>query len=136
MFTGHSILLIDPNQFTAFLSARVLEHSRLINTYEVFHNPLDGLDHLLSCQYHAPERFPQVMVVDATMPEMNGFEFLHEFRERFPNLNGHTPSIFLLLDEEDEDQLIHSKARAWPEIKGTVSKPLTLESLWELWWRA
>ncbi len=136
MFTGHSLLLIDPNQLTAFLSAQVLQHSRLINRFEVVHSAFDGLDHLLSCQYQAPDKFPQVLVIDSTLPEMNGFEFLQEFRQRFPKLNGHTPAIFLLTDEKHEFHTVRTEAQAWPEVKGTIGKPLTLESLWEVWWRA
>ena len=132
MFPGHSIVLIDPEPLTAFLSERVLQHSPAIRRCEVFTSPSDGLDHLLAIQYHRPERFPQVLLIDATMPEMNGFDFLHQFRQRFPNLNGHTPSIFLLTDADDDWHQLKANAKSWPEIKGTISKPLTLESVMEV----
>jgi len=136
MFSGHSLVIIDPDLLTAFLSERVLAHSKLVHRFEVFTSPSDGLDHLLSCQYHRPEHFPQVLLIDASMPEMNGFEFMHQFRQRFPNLNGSTPSIFLLTSEDEPHHAMKAEARSWPEIRGTVSKPLTLESIWELWWQA
>ena len=136
MFTGHSIVLIDPEPLTAFLSECVLQHSPVIRRCEVFTSPSDGLDHLLAIQYHRPERFPHVLLVDASMPEMNGFEFLHEFRQRFPNPNGHTPSIFLLTEPEQEAHELKTQAKSWPEIKGTVAEPLTPESIWDVWWRA
>ncbi len=120
-------MLIDCDEITQFLSGQILRHSPIAARHEIFGCCKEGLERLKEYIFHNPIAFPDMLLLDTQLEGMNCWDFLEAFRNEFPGLTGHTPAIFLLSD--DDDGTISSRAKAWPEVRGTVPKPLTLESL-------
>ena len=75
--TEVSILIVDDDTVSKFLTTRIIQnHSPRIQMEEV-RSGRAALDRLSD-----PGKIvPDIMIVDLNMPEMNGFEFIEEFRK-------------------------------------------------------
>ncbi|WP_220195289.1 response regulator [Ktedonospora formicarum] len=115
------ILVVDDDQMMRSALQELLEDE----AYEVdtAFDGVDALDHLNS-QWNAYD----VILLDLTMPRLNGLQFLHKIQQQDPTLL--RAIIAFSADEEALEQV------ACIEIFNTLDKPFDLEVLLELIERA
>ncbi len=77
------LLLVEDSPVDAWIISKVLQKMHLCEDLTVTTSGREALRHL-STHRHT-ERYPQVILLDLLMPEMNGFQFLERaLREQLP----------------------------------------------------
>lgn len=121
-----NLLVIDDDDINIFIIRKIVEKTG----YKV--NMVSRSNGQLAVEYLTEiadnrEIFPQLMLVDINMPVLNGWEFL----EAYEKLNLPQKSDMYMLSSSVYENDIE-KAKSYKDIKGFISKPLTIERLSEL----
>jgi len=114
-------LLIDDNQIDNIINKRILENHNFVEKIITYQSAKDAMDYLKTNSDNS-ELFPDFILLDIRMPEMDGFQFLAEFE----NIQSHYKarcSIFILsssLDPIDQRKVAENKY-----VVKFLGKPLT-----------
>jgi CheY-like chemotaxis protein len=76
------------------------------------------------------EEFPDVIFLDLNMPEMDGWEFLEEFR-KFPEWSLKKCQVYILSSSADHYDI--ERSRSYEMVRDFITKPLTADKLQSLW---
>jgi CheY-like chemotaxis protein len=113
-------LLIDDNPIDLMINEKVL--SNCFNDLEVA-KVLSGNEAL---SYLSDQKvFPEVILLDINMPEMNGFEFLEEYKRLF----NHHPETKIYILSSSIDPTDISRASGNNDIIAFIKKPLSQEEV-------
>lgn len=80
-------------------------------------------------EQRADDQLPHVIFMDLNMPKMNGWEFLEHVRQ-LATTKTWSPSVYMVSSSVLESDLL--RAKAIPELKRFLNKPIRLEDLKEL----
>ena len=117
-----TVVLIDDNEASNYISKRVLNEANIVDEIFVFQKGDRALDHL-GKEENGP---PDLILCDINMPTMDAWEFLEKFgalkRKDFDN------SMLVLLSNSlnPEDK---EKAKSFNVVKHILLKPLKIEQL-------
>jgi CheY-like chemotaxis protein len=82
-----NLLLIEDSPVDAWIISKVLQKMHLCEDVTVTTTGREALRHLATHRH--TERYPQVILLDLLMPDMNGFEFIERaLREKLPLQHG------------------------------------------------
>lgn len=120
-----TILLIDDDAISNFLSKSMIEKSGIFDKVFVYSSATAALEFLFGCAEKEIE-FPEIILLDVMMPVMDGFTFLEEFKRLDPSKSGHVKVCMLTssLDPKDRQQ-----ADAYPQVVEFISKPINQEKI-------
>lgn len=122
-----SILLVDDDDASNFINELLIKKSGITDHLAVARNGRQALDLIISQNRdrNSSGKFPDLILLDINMPEMNGFGFLDAFKE--VNFAGKehvvTAVLTTSLNPRDEE-----KVRA-SGVEEFLNKPLTKEKL-------
>ena len=114
------ILIIDDDQISTFLTKRIVDSSLMAEHSQTFYQSEKAL---LNIKASLTEQtvLPDLILLDINMPVHDGWDFINEL-QKMPN---YKPITIVVLSssiyKEDKD-----KSKTYPEIKGYLSKPLTV----------
>lgn len=74
-----NVLLVDDETIFNFLHTRILQLTRVTNEIQETLSGLEALEFLKSCSHN--NRIPDIILLDLSMPVMDGFTFLDAFRQ-------------------------------------------------------
>ena len=119
-----NVLLVDDDEISNFLTATVLRNSQAFTEIKISMNGREALTWLQQ-QHQTTGAFPDLILLDLNMPNMNGFNFLKSLRA-LPGPESKSRIVVLSTSnfQEDFDYL-----RQFPEVEVFLHKPLTEESL-------
>ena len=120
-FRGKRVLLIDDNVTNCLILRETLESWGLRS--DSFRSPAEALAHLAEAM--AGEHPYSLVIVDSTMPEMNGFEAAGEVRR----LAGSIPILILSSDDAHPEDIAR---RANTAVSGYAVKPVSRTRLHSL----
>src|SRR6185295_17510751 len=95
MQQANSVLLIDDDSIFNMISTKIIQVAKFapkVNSYLDGTAALEELKHIIKTN---PNEFPDVIFLDINMPEMDGWEFLDEFK-KFPEFILKKCKVFML----------------------------------------
>ena len=126
---NQKILVIDDDPINNMLCTYLIKKTIKNSEIYCFEQPLEGLEHLIaqySGDYIPP---PTLLFLDINMPEMDGWEFLDEFKKMESLI--HTKfKIYILSSSINPADIEKAKINIF--VKGFLSKPLNERILLEI----
>lgn len=128
MCTFNSVLLVDDNEIDNFVHKKIIERAEVANEILAINSAQDALKYL-EFSRNAPEKLPDLILLDINMPHMNGFEFLEAFARLDIEIR-HRCRIVMLSSSTDLADRV--RAEDCPYVAQMLTKPLSIEVLHKL----
>jgi CheY-like chemotaxis protein len=122
------VMVIDDNPVDRYVAERIFKKYAFAEEIICIDSARKGLEYLNSLQ-DTPEQLPYLIFLDIMMPEMNGFEFLEEYKS-LPEKIKDNCNIFMLTTSIHNDD--RDKAKDNPYVNRFLNKPLSIGILKEL----
>lgn len=123
-----TLTLIDDDDIFVFLTKKTIQLTNLVDLIKVFGNGLDAINYLKE-NHDKPELLPEIILLDLSMPIMNGWQFLEEFTKINPSM-GKKITIYICSSSISHDDI--SRARSINEVSDYIIKPITKDKLIDL----
>lgn len=123
-----TVTLVDDDELFVFLTKKIIEQTNIIDLIKVFGNGLDALDFLRENK-DRPNLLPEIILLDLSMPVMDGWQFLEEFAFLNPFI-GKKITIYICSSSISPDDI--ARAKTINEVTDYIIKPITKEKLLEL----
>lgn len=123
-----TLYIIDDDDTYQFIIQKVVEETQLVDQIKLFSNGKVALTFLESA-INENKILPDVILLDISMPVMDGWEFLENFILLNPKV-GKKITIYLVSSSVNPRDV--EKARNIAEVTDYVVKPITKEKLIEL----
>lgn len=117
----NTLYIVDDDEIIIYLTDKLLKKVDFADSIEKFTDAGTALKRL-EFALQVKENVPDVILFDLNMPEMNGWEFLEQFRK----LNTGIP-VFVFTSSIDPLDKI--KSESYEEVKDFIVKPLTRAKL-------
>jgi CheY-like chemotaxis protein len=119
------VLLVDDDQINNFLNERIIKKLGVSNKIKTSQNGEEALLYLAKNCCTFEDGYPDLILLDNNMPEMNGIEFMESFNEINFNSNSRVKVVVLTASENpnDKEKLKDLGVEAY------LIKPLTEEKL-------
>lgn len=124
------VMIIDDDEINNFLCKKIIQVSGMAKDVYSFLSAQKGLEFLNLNKNEKPEDLPDLIFLDINMPVMNGWDFLDEFRQIGIDSIKEIPVVIL---SSSVYQMDIDKSKNYSEVKEFVSKPLSNETLNNLW---
>ncbi|WP_127019744.1 response regulator [Flagellimonas beolgyonensis] len=125
MKTIDTLYLIDDDDTYQFIVQRTLNSLNLVNSIKLFSNGKAAID-FLEATLHDIEQIPDVILLDLTMPIMDGWQFLEQYLRFRPRI-GKKVVIFVVSSSIDPRDM--QRAKSISEVTDYIIKPLTKSKL-------
>jgi CheY-like chemotaxis protein len=122
------VMLIDDNDIDLKINEKVVGITKLFDDVVVCRSGEEALNHLKS-HLANPELLPDFILLDIQMPEMNGFEFLEQYK-KLPRSFTDVCIIAMLSSTLDFSDI--QRAEANPYVVKLLKKPLMPKILLEV----
>lgn len=128
MKTIKNLTLIDDDDIFVFLTKKAIESTNLVEFIKVFGNGLDGINFIKeNCD--DVDSLPEVILLDLSMPIMDGWQFLDQFTKLIPKIEKKITIYICSSSISPSDILLAKKNNA---VSDYIIKPVTKEKLTEL----
>ncbi len=115
------ILIIDDDKFSIDLYKIILGWTPYKSYVTMEGNATRAIEILNERHINSPEKFPDYILLDLHMPEMNGFEFIREFEKSFPDEKNKTKFIIITSSILRKDKEL---AFSFESVKDFLVKPI------------
>lgn len=123
-----TLTLVDDDDIFVFLTKKVVEQTKLVDLIKVFGNGLDALNFLKENKNNV-SALPEIILLDLSMPIMNGWQFLEEYTKLNPTI-GKKITIYICSSSISPDDI--TRAKAISEVSDYIIKPITKDKLIDL----
>lgn len=121
------VTLIDDDSFYIYALEKLMGILNIATSVTSFSCSISALDHLKIAKTH-PELLPDVIFLDANMPQMDGWEFLDRFNEEKASINKKV-RIYLMSASNSEADIQQATSKG---VAGYLIKPITKEALFKI----
>jgi CheY-like chemotaxis protein len=123
-----TLTLVDDDEIFVFLTRKAIEKTNLVDLIKVFGNGLDALNFLKENKNNV-DALPEIILLDLSMPIMNGWQFLEEYAKLNPTI-GKKITIYICSSSISPDDI--NRAKIISEVTDYIIKPITKEKLIDL----
>lgn len=123
-----TICLIDDDEIFQFLTENAIKQSQIVSHIKLFSNGSEALDFLKN-EADNPKNLPDIILLDLTMPIMDGWEFLENYITLKPKL-GRQIVIYIVSSSIAPSDV--EKAKSIAEVTDYLIKPITKDKFIEL----
>ena len=120
-----SVLLVDDDTATNYLNEALLHAMQIADQVLVAQNGAEALEMLAAQQATATPEHPVLVLLDITMPVMDGMTFLEDY-QKLPLEQQKNALVIVLTTSMNSDNL--ARLQSLP-FAGMASKPLTVEKV-------
>ncbi|SFC22834.1 Response regulator receiver domain-containing protein [Flagellimonas taeanensis] len=125
MKTIDTLYLIDDDDTYQFIVEKTLNSLNLVNSIKIFSNGKAAID-FLEATIHDIDQIPDVILLDLTMPIMDGWQFLEQYLRFRPRI-GKKVVIYVISSSIDPRDM--QRAKSISEVTDYIVKPLTKTKL-------
>jgi CheY-like chemotaxis protein len=126
MEKNYHILLIDDDRAFNFLNEKIIEFEKFATKISSYVDAREALEELKSLQETNPPGVPDFIFLDINMPDMDGWEFMDQFKLLSDEVKAKC-KVFILTSSLNPIDI--QKSKTYTEVRGFASKPLTTEIL-------
>lgn len=119
--------IIDDDPIFVFGTKKIMKLANFCNSFLVFHNGEEALNHLKPIIESNNDSLPDVILLDLNMPVMDGWEFLDEFI-KIPC----EKEITIYIVTSSIDPMDIDRAKDYDNISNYLIKPISSQKLQEL----
>ena len=122
-------MLLDDNELDNFINQKTLEANSFANKIYVNTSSKSALEFLTNLETSSSNEFdifPQIIFMDINMPMIDGFQFIDNFKNKFPKRFKSTRIVILTSSLSINDR---EKSKSISEDTIFLNKPLTEEAL-------
>jgi response regulator of citrate/malate metabolism len=123
-----NLWIIDDDPMASFYIKRLAELGELADIITIYDKARGAVDYLLHHK-ETPEHLPNIILLDIYMPDLDGWGFLQEFSKIKDQLAKNV-EVYIISSSGHLKDI--NRAKAMPEVKGYIQKPVTKEKLREL----
>ena len=120
--------IVDDDKIYTFLVKKTIEQTNLVNTIKVFENGLDAINFLKENTANQ-DTLPEILLLDLSMPIMDGWEFLEEYILLSPKLDRKI-TIYIISSSISPYDI--DKAKSISIVTDFIIKPISKEKLIEI----
>ncbi len=128
MGTIKKLTVIDDDEVFTFLTTKAIEKTNLVEEIKVFGNGLEAINFLKENESN-PEELPEMILLDLSMPIMDGWQFLDEFVKLNPKV-GKKILVYICSSSISPDDV--KKAKEISAVSDYIVKPVSKEMLAEI----
>lgn len=121
----NSVCIIDDDKVHTYILTKLIQKFELSDTIFSFSNGEIAMEAFLDMASKSRE-LPNVILLDINMPEMDGWEFIDEFRKLKKPTDKKTAIYISSSSISSEDQ---DKAASYPEVLNYLAKPIEPHTL-------
>lgn len=121
-----TIYLVDDDDVFQFLTKKVIEESNLVSKIKIFNNGQEAIEDITD-KYMKGSQLPEIILLDLSMPVMDGWEFLEEFNKIE---NNHSIMIYVISSSISPKDV--EKANSYSSVRDYIIKPITKVKFIEL----
>lgn len=122
------LTIVDDDEVFVFLTTKMIEQSKLVDLIKIFENGLDALLFLKE-NLNNIASLPDIILLDLSMPIMDGWQFLEEYVKINPVI-GKTITIYICSSSISPDDI--RRAKLINEVSDFIIKPMTKDKLVEM----
>ncbi|HMI65827.1 MAG TPA: response regulator [Cyclobacteriaceae bacterium] len=122
------IMLVDDNPNDNFFHEREIKKNNPANIVIKKNSGTKALEYLRS-KKDSTDPHPDLIFLDINMPDMSGWEFLHEYDRLDKELQSQAIIVMLTTSQNADDKV---KAMKWAFVSDYVTKPLTKDVMKDL----
>lgn len=123
-----TIILIDDDDIFVYLTSKVIAGAQGLELMKVFGNGLDAL-HYLKAHNASPGDLPEIILLDLSMPIMDGWQFLESYLPLMPKF-GKKITLYIVSSSITPADI--SRARAIEAVCDYIIKPITSDTLTQI----
>ncbi|MBA4276398.1 response regulator [Flavobacterium sp.] len=128
MTTLKQLTMVDDDDVFVFLTTRLLDKHKLVDLIKIFDNGYDAFVFIKENLYNI-EVLPDIILLDLSMPIMDGWQFLDEFVKINPKI-GKKITIYICSSSISPDDVI--RAKTINVVSDFIIKPMTKDKLIEV----
>jgi len=122
------LFFVDDDEVFTFLTTDIIEQTNLVDRIKIFENGLDAINFLKENK-DTLEELPEIIFLDLSMPIMNGWQFLDEYRKLSPKI-GKKIMIYVFSSSISPDDI--ERAKTISEVADYIIKPINNDKLIEV----
>lgn len=115
--------IIDDDEIIIYLTDKLIRKGNFCERVQTFTGAEDALETLKQA-IASGEDIPEVILFDLNMPNMNGWEFIEEFKKL--KFEKEIPTFVFTSSIDPSDK---QRSYQYPEIRDFITKPLTVHKL-------
>lgn len=128
MTTLKTLTIVDDDDIFVFLTTKIIEQTNLVDLIKVFGNGLDAINFLKENKNNV-DALPDIILLDLSMPIMNGWQFLEKYNKLNPTI-GKKITIYICSSSISPDDI--TRAKTISEVSDYIIKPITKDKLIDL----
>lgn len=116
-----SLLLVDDDEIYKFLTKKVIEETSMVSEIKFFSNGLEAINFLQEQQNNS-KSLPDIILLDLSMPVLDGWGFLDEFIKLKPKISKKI-TIYIVSSSINPQEI--NRAKTISIVSDFIIKPIT-----------